>query len=139
MTLFVLDTDHLSLFEKAHPQVLKNVVLHAMDPIAISVITILEQLEGWQRSLHQAKHDSLRAQIYRRMALTIESLSGWPVLPYTESAMQRRKTLLRTRLNVGSNDLKIAAIALDYQAILITRNLRDFARVPGLVLADWTI
>jgi tRNA(fMet)-specific endonuclease VapC len=47
--------------------------------------------------------------------------------------------LLRQRLNVGSNDLKIAAIAIDIGAAVLTRNLRDFRRVSGLVCEDWSV
>jgi tRNA(fMet)-specific endonuclease VapC len=42
------------------------------------------------------------------------------------------------RLNVGSNDLKIAAIALENQAIVVTRNRRDFGRVAALTCEDWS-
>ena len=139
MTLFLLDTDHLTLLERGHARVLKNVVSHATDPIAICVITVIEQLEGWQGALHQAKQDSKRELIYRQIAHTVESLSSWPVLTYTVPAMARRRALLRMRLNVGSNDLKIAAIALEHQATVVTRNIRDFARIPGLAYVDWTI
>ncbi len=45
--------------------------------------------------------------------------------------------LVRQRLNVGSNDLKSAATALEHNAIVVTRNLRDFGRVEGLVCEDW--
>ena len=78
--------------------------------------------------------DAQRENVYRRMAETVEVLAGWPIIPYMAPAMQRRAMLLRMKLNVGSNDLKIAAIALECQATVVTRNVRDFARVPGLVL-----
>ncbi len=110
-----------------------------MDTVAICVITIEEQLEGWQRSLRQAKQDAQREQTYQRMAQTVESLSAWPVLRYTQPAMRRRAGFHRMHLNVGSNDLNIAAIALEYQATVVTRNLRDFGRVPGLTIADWSV
>lgn len=138
MSLFLLDTDHLTLYQMGHPQVLQNVVHHLADQLAISIITVEEQLTGWQRALHQARNDARREQIYRRMALTVAMLSGWHVLPFSLAAMSRHATLVRQRLNVGSNDLKIAATALEHHAVVVTRNLRDFGRVPGLVTVDWS-
>ncbi len=67
------------------------------------------------------------------------SLVGGESLPYPESAIQRHDTLKALKLNIGKMDLRIAAITLEYNGILITRNLRDFQRVPGLTIEDWTV
>jgi len=42
------------------------------------------------------------------------------------------------RLRIGTMDLRIAAITLAYGATLVTRNVQDFQRIPGLVIEDWT-
>ena len=42
-------------------------------------------------------------------------------------------------MRVGSQDLRIAAIAIANDGILVTRNRRDFEKVPNLAIADWTI
>jgi tRNA(fMet)-specific endonuclease VapC len=139
MSLYLLDTDHVSLYQMGHPRVIQQIMSHLQDVLAICVITVEEQLSGWQRALRQARDDSRRAEVYRRMALAVENLSGWVVFPFPLSAMTRHVDLMRQRLNVSSNDLKIAAIALEMGARVVTRNLRDFARVPGLVCEDWSI
>jgi tRNA(fMet)-specific endonuclease VapC len=139
MSPYLLDTDHLTLYQMGHPQLLQNIARHLADSLAISVISVEEQLSGWQRSLRQAKDDHRREQVYRRMALTVEALSGWQVLPLSQAVLHRHAQLLRQRLNVSSNDLKIAATALEERAIVVTRNLRDFGRVPGLVCENWTV
>ena len=74
-----------------------------------------------------------------RLSETVRWLSGWDVLPLTAAAAVRFQDLLRQRLNVGGNDLRIAAIALEAGAIVATRNLRDFGRVAGLRCEDWSV
>jgi hypothetical protein len=60
LSVFIFDTDQLSLYERGNFQVLQYIVRHLSDVIAVSVITVEEQLEGWQRALRQSKHDSQR-------------------------------------------------------------------------------
>ncbi len=138
MSLYLLDTDHLSLYQTGHPQVVRKILLHLTDRLAIAITTVEEQWSGWQRALHQARDDARRAEVSRRMARTVESWAGWLVLPLTLAAMGRHAALRRQRLNVGSNDLKIAAIALENNAIVVTRNRRDFSRVATLTCEDWS-
>jgi tRNA(fMet)-specific endonuclease VapC len=45
--------------------------------------------------------------------------------------------LRRLRIRIGTQDLKIAAIALSRDALLLSANLRDFQRVPGLRVENW--
>lgn len=95
MKLYLVDTDHLSLYQTGHPQVVKNILLQLTDRLAISVISIEEQLSGWQRALHQAQDDTRRAEVYRRMALTVESWSGCLVLPFSGSTWGATTSRLR--------------------------------------------
>jgi tRNA(fMet)-specific endonuclease VapC len=61
------------------------------------------------------------------------------VLGYSVTAIARFGGLKKLKLNVGPNDLRIAAIALEAGATVVTRNLRDFQRVPGLTCEDWSV
>lgn len=139
MSRYVFDTDHLSLYQAGHPCVLQNLMRHIQDQLSLTVISVEEQLNGWQTALRKARDDTRRAEAYRRMALAFESLAGWEVFPFPLPAMTRHAHLLRQHLNIGSNDLKIAAIALERSGTVVTRNARDFARIPGLMWEDWSV
>jgi len=47
--------------------------------------------------------------------------------------------LLRQKIIIGSQDLGIAAISLSVDGIIVTRNQKDFAKVPNLNIEDWTL
>jgi tRNA(fMet)-specific endonuclease VapC len=72
------------------------------------------------------------------MAETVERLSGIRILPFDEAAIEQFERLKAMRLGVGTMDLRIAAIALTTGATVVTRNARDFGRVPERVIADWS-
>jgi tRNA(fMet)-specific endonuclease VapC len=61
------------------------------------------------------------------------------VLSFTEPAIQRFEQLRSLKLNVGLMDLRIAATALENGLTVVTRNQRDFNRVPGLTTEDWSV
>jgi tRNA(fMet)-specific endonuclease VapC len=47
MNLYILDTDIISLYQHDHPVVVANVQKHPLSELAISVLTVEEQLSGW--------------------------------------------------------------------------------------------
>ncbi|WP_439623138.1 type II toxin-antitoxin system VapC family toxin [Gemmata sp.] len=66
-------------------------------------------------------------------------LAHYPIFATTEPALDRFDQLVRLKLNVGKMDLKIAAVALELDATVVTDNAIDFGRVPGLKWEDWTV
>jgi tRNA(fMet)-specific endonuclease VapC len=54
------------------------------------------------------------------------------------AALMRYESLKRMNLNVRKMDMRIGAIVLEAGATLVSRNLRDFRRIPNLVVEDWT-
>ena len=95
-------------------------------------------LSGWYRRLRRTKKPEELARVYDRLTATVRSLSRLAILSFSEAAIRRAKTLQAAKLNVRKMDLCIAAIALEHQAIVVTRNVRDFQRVPNLVVEDWS-
>jgi len=138
MNLYVLDTDTLQLYQDDNPKVVARVRAVAPAERAISVITVEEQLSGWYTQLRQAKDDERLAWAYRRLAATVRALAKVPIVDFDEPAIRRCEQLKKLKLKVRKMDLRIAATVLELDAILVTRNVRDFRQVPGLRIEDWS-
>jgi tRNA(fMet)-specific endonuclease VapC len=136
--LYLLDTDHLTHLRNGHAAVAARVRATPAADIAACVVSVEEQLDGWYRFLRQPLSRARLADTYRRLGEAVKFFADIPFLPFTEAAIDRSESLLKMRLNVRRNDLRIAAIALVHNATVVTANVRDFARVPGLAVEDWT-
>jgi tRNA(fMet)-specific endonuclease VapC len=139
MSLFVLDTDTLSLFDKGHAAVCQQVNSHPLTELGITVITVEEQLTGWYTLLRRVTQPRDVALAYQQLAETVQALGSWPILPYTEPAIARYEQLRGMKLNVRAMDLRIAAITLEHAGTLVTRNVRDFQRIPNLAVVNWAV
>jgi tRNA(fMet)-specific endonuclease VapC len=60
------------------------------------------------------------------------------VMDFSQEAASRYAELLRQKIRIGTQDLRIASIVIANNGILVTRNQKDFSRVPGLTFEDWT-
>jgi tRNA(fMet)-specific endonuclease VapC len=138
MTLYILDTDHLSLYGRNHP-ILIDRLLKSKTPLTTTAITVEEQVRGRLAQLSQAKDESTRSIIYQRLVETVMLLSEFTILLYDQKSLEIYQTLKSQRLRVGTQDLRIASITIANQGILLTRNLQDFAKIPGLTVEDWSI
>jgi tRNA(fMet)-specific endonuclease VapC len=116
---------------------LRRLAVVSPSELAVTVINVEEQITGWQIYLRRAKTDKELAMAYEKLAASVRVLSGMHILGFSEAAIARYNLLLAMKLNVGKMDLRIAAIALEEGATVITRNLRDFQRVPELICENW--
>jgi tRNA(fMet)-specific endonuclease VapC len=139
MSLSVLDTDMLSLLQRGHPIVTRRFASRPAGEIAITAITVEEQISGWYTMLRKAKKPEDLALAYQSLIDTVRYLASLPILPFSADAIVRFQLLVGQKLNVGGMDLRIAAIALENGAAVVSRNLRDFGRVPGLIVEDWSV
>jgi tRNA(fMet)-specific endonuclease VapC len=140
--MFLLDTDHLTLLERGGADSLP--LQMRLDPIsteqiATTIITYEEQMRGWLARVAQASTLTRLLAAYSRLQTHVETFRGIPTLPFDEKAGTEFTRLQQARIRIGTMDLRIAAITLANDATLLSRNLSDFRRVPGLVVEDWTI
>lgn len=138
MSQYIFDTDILTMFSMGHPEVTAHVEATEPTKIAITIITVDEQLTGWYSEARKAKDAAKVVKAYDGLWRAVELLKRFTVLPMSMTAAQRYFDLRKQFSKLGKMDLAIAAIVLEVGGILVTRNKSDFQQVPGLVLEDWS-
>lgn len=135
----LLDTDTVTLYQHGHAALVTRVPAAASQPpgLGVTIITVEEQVTGRQAALRRAKTDAQLAHAYQVFTDNVRTLTGLHVVTFTEPAIRRFRALLTLKLGVSGMDLRIAAIGLEHGATVITRNLRDFGRVPELNCENW--
>ena len=139
---FILDTDHITLYRENHLTVSKALAAVSDTELAVTIISFEEQVRGWFIQIQQAnqrQNPSRLAWAYTRLQQTLRYYAQQHVLPFDEQAVAQFYQLQQRRIRIGTQDLRIAAIALVNGCTVITRNQRDFERVPGLSVADWSV
>lgn len=136
--LYILDTDHISLLQRGNRIVLEQLLMVPIPDRATTIISLAEQFLGWWTEITRAKNETDTARSFRYLQETATFFHTLPVLPYDNTAAAEFERLRRSKVRIGTQDLRIAAIALSRNAAVITRNLRDFRQVPGLIVIDWS-
>jgi tRNA(fMet)-specific endonuclease VapC len=139
MAVYILDTDTFSHFRAGHPRVRAQVLSHPITELAVTAITVEESLSGWYAALRRARQPQQTAFAYGELIRTVTTLAKFPLLSFDLAAIARFETLLKLKLKAGRQDLRIAAIALEANATVVTCNVKDFSQVPGLAVADWSV
>lgn len=139
MKLYVLDTDHVTLYQRSHPLLLERIDAAVEDDFAVTLITLEEQLRGWLSVIHRASSGDRLVLAYGSLHAAMDYYCSMTMLDFAEPARLQYEALRQQRIRVGTNDLRIAATVLAVGAILLTRNSRDFSQVPGLRFEDWTV
>jgi tRNA(fMet)-specific endonuclease VapC len=136
--MFVLDTDTLSLFLRAHARVTVRFA-QAKREVAITSITRIELLQGRFASVLKAENGEklLRAQSW--LVENENDLNRFTILAIDSATAAEFDRLRQNKKlkKIGRCDLLIAAITLANRATLVTRNRKDFGQVPGLKVEDW--
>jgi tRNA(fMet)-specific endonuclease VapC len=144
--MLVLDTDLLTVVQKQSGETYRRLndrlqpVLET-ETVAITIVSLEEQMRGWLAYLNKttAQHNGKPLVLgYRRLHELFADFQLRTVLDFDEDAYEQYFDLKSSKIRVGAMDLRIAAIVLVHGATLLTRNTRDFEKVPGLKFEDWT-
>jgi tRNA(fMet)-specific endonuclease VapC len=133
--MFLLDTNIvIPILNESDPAAARrlNEELVLGTPIVMSTIVLFELRYGIARSVRRERNEGVLAQ-FMTLPLT--------VAPFEDDdathAGDIRAYLERDGTPVGAYDTLIAAQARRRGAVLVTRNRREFDRVPGLMVTDW--
>ena len=96
-------------------------------------------MRGWLSFIANSKSNQQEVFAYNRLHTLLNFFCEVNVMDYDEDAARHYANLRRLKLKIGSMDLKIAAITMSKDALLLSSNIRDFQKVPDLRLEDWTI
>ena len=140
--MIILDTDCLSVFEREKhletSRLRANIAHFDSEDISTTIITYEEQMRGWMSYLSKSKNIEQQIIAYQRLNQFLENFRKIKVFPFDEKAAIVFQDLKSKKIRVGTMDLKIAAIVIANEAILVSRNLGDFEQVPNLNVRDWT-
>lgn len=138
MKIYIFDTDHLSLYGRANPYLIAKLQSTQIQ-LNTTVINVEEQLRGRLAQISEIKDGENQSAAYQLLTDTILMLSDFDVLQYDAKAREIYQSLKAQRIRVGTQDMRIASIVIAYNGILLTRNRRDFEKIPNLMIEDWAV
>lgn len=136
--MYILDSDHVSLHQRQNPAVVQRLATIPSEQVFVSIVTIEEQLRGWLNLIRRAQTSERLTTAYTSLRRAVGYFAQVNVMDYSEAAATHFAALRAQRIRIGTQDLRIAAIALAANATLVSRNHRDFQQVPDLLLEDWS-
>jgi tRNA(fMet)-specific endonuclease VapC len=130
---YLLDTDTcIYLINRNPPQVEQSFRRHRLSAIGLSSIVVSELCWGVNKSC--SKNNALALEAF---------LSLFQIADYNHTAAleygRLRADLERRGAPIGPLDTLIAAHALALEVTLVTNNEREFKRVRGLRIENWTV
>jgi tRNA(fMet)-specific endonuclease VapC len=140
--MIILDTDCMSLLQRENilmgSRLQENLDRFPRDQIYTTIISFEEQMRGWLAFVARSKTPEQQIYAYEKLHSFLNDYRNASILDYDEKAVAVLQEFKSQKIRVGTMDLKIAAIAISQNAILVSRNLSDFSQIPNLSVEDWT-
>ena len=139
--MILLDTDHLNILQigkgSTYDALAARMDASLDQHYATTVVTFEEHMRGWLAGVRRARDVASQVWPYDQLIDLVRFFQAWEMLRFDQNAARRFGDLRRRRIRIGTQDLKIASIALEHDATLLSANVKDFDQVPGLRVEDW--
>lgn len=131
--MYLLDTNICAYIINRRPaQVRERLAQRSDDGVSISSLTVAELRYGADKSSRPAQNHENLEKFFLPLSICDFGAEAATVYGKIRAQLEQRGT------PIGPLDTLIAAHALSLNATLVTNNTREFGRVPGLRLEDWT-
>lgn len=139
--MHLLDTDTLSAFIRGDATVRTRIRSTPADEIWISSVAVEELLRGYLAEV--AREPRKRSApnwdvVSGGLIEVIRVLGEFNILPYDDRAEEHYRRFDAAIRRIGRTDCRVAASAIVHQMTVVSRNVRDFARIPGVAVEDWS-
>ena len=134
----LLDTDHLTVLQTPDSTRRDRLVARlelADDVVGTTVVNVEEQMRGWLASIAKERLALRQVRSYTRLAQLFAFFADYEIASFDVPSATVFGTF--SRIRIGTMDLKIAAIAIVHNSLLLTANRRDFEQIPGLRFENW--
>ncbi|MFT3879918.1 MAG: type II toxin-antitoxin system VapC family toxin [Gemmatales bacterium] len=138
--MIFLDTDHLSVLTDDRHSLHKKLADRLEQDgsgFQIPLVSLEESLRGILALIHRYREVDRQLYGYSKMFYLLELIKEVGVIPFDDRCADQVKSWRASGIKVGTQDLKIGSIALVHDALLLSNNLKDFKRIPGLKVESW--
>ncbi|MCY0895042.1 MAG: type II toxin-antitoxin system VapC family toxin [Alicyclobacillaceae bacterium] len=131
--LYMLDTNIcIYLIKRRSNELFKRMRVFRTGEIVVSVVTVAELQYGVSKSEHKERNQAALEAFLLPLEIANFSLDETVVYGNVRAELERRGQ------TIGPLNTMIAAHALSLDVPLVTNNTREFERVKGLRVEDWT-
>lgn len=98
MTLWILDTDHISLYQRGYLTVIEQVISKAPQDLAVTIISIEEQMYGRLNEIKRASPSNSLVSAYSRLEVTVDYYKSIQILSFDQNAQVCFEELMRQKI-----------------------------------------
>jgi tRNA(fMet)-specific endonuclease VapC len=139
--MIVLDTDIVTLFSYGNEKIRKRIEgLSEEETLAVTLVTRMEILQGRHDSILKAANAAEMQTATQRFQAAEEMLNDFALLYPDDASSRHFEALLKPKKGkkkMRRADMLIASIALAHDALLVTKNTKDYQGINGLRIENW--